>query len=541
MSRYNTKHVTTQVRSPITTAPKPTGRTHTGGDGYARDPRSELFLLAVSYMGDDTYHENATDQYDRLVDLIRELAVGGIHDAQWCQQFLRWLRSEGNMRTASLILAAEYVKARLDAGQRGYNRFAIRSVLQRGDEPAELLAYWLHKHGRAIPKPVKRGVADAMIALGTERNYLKYDSAGKAMRWAHVLNLTHPGDRRASSQQLRGDWQHQLFGHIVAEPYANPEAVLPANLGMLAHRAELMAFPVEQRRAVLATPERLEHAGITWEALAGWLQGPMDAAAWEALIPAMGIFALTRNLRNFDEAGVSDQVADKVAARLADPEEVARSRMFPYRFLTAYLTATSDRWRHPLAKALDHATKNIPALPGRTLILIDMSGSMQSPVSGKSQMQRVTVAALFAAALAYRCGPGNVDVHGFATGVFHQPLPAGGSVLRAVETITRRIGEVGHATFTANAVKATYRGHDRLVIISDEQTQGGNPGAEVPSHIPAYTFNVSGYRYGHGPSGENNRHTLAGLTDATFRMIPLLEAGHNAAWPWENAAASNVA
>jgi hypothetical protein len=52
--------------------------------------------------------------------------------------------------------------------------------------------------------------------------------------------------------------------------------------------------------------DRLAAAGVTWEALAGWLQGPMDKAAWEAIIPSMGVMALARNLRNFDEAGVSD-------------------------------------------------------------------------------------------------------------------------------------------------------------------------------------------------------------------------------------------
>ena len=41
------------------------------------------------------------------------------------------------------------------------------SVLQRADEPGELLAYWLAAHGRAVPKPVKRGVADAAVRLYT--------------------------------------------------------------------------------------------------------------------------------------------------------------------------------------------------------------------------------------------------------------------------------------------------------------------------------------------------------------------------------------
>ena len=43
-----------------------------------------------------------------------------------------------------------------------------------------------------------------------------------------------------------------------------------------------MALPVGERRARAdAGPTGpLARAGMTWESLAGWLQGPLDAAAW---------------------------------------------------------------------------------------------------------------------------------------------------------------------------------------------------------------------------------------------------------------------
>jgi hypothetical protein len=55
----------------------------------------------------------------------------------------------------------------------------------------------------------------------------------------------------------------------------------------------------------------------------------------------------------------------------------------------------------------------------------------------------------------------------------------------------------------------------------------------VPKTVPLYTWNLAGYRVGHGPSGAANRHTFGGLTDQAFRMVPLLEAGASGAWPWE--------
>src|SRR5690606_38818577 len=81
---------------------------------------------------------------------------------------------------------------------------------------------------------------------------------------------------------------------------------IPESLRLLRARAELLALPVAERRGVLADPGRLTAAGMTWEAVAGWLQGPMDAEAWAAVIPSMGYMALLRNLRNFDEARIPD-------------------------------------------------------------------------------------------------------------------------------------------------------------------------------------------------------------------------------------------
>jgi hypothetical protein len=268
---------------------------------------------------------------------------------------------------------------------------------------------------------------------------------------------------------------------------------------------------------------------MTWEALAGWLQGPMDKEAWEAVIPSMGTMALVRNLRNFDEAGVCDEVAARVAARISDPQEVRRSRQFPFRYLAAYQHAPSLRWAYPLEQALGHSLANVPALSGRTLVLVDRSGSMfWSRLSDRSELNRADAAAIFGTALALRAQ--RADLVEFGTGSDAVPFRTGESVLK----ILGRFGELG-GTDTTEAVRRHYDGHDRVLIVTDEQyahNRHGAPTDQIPAHVPVYTWNLAGHRAGHGPSGTGNRHTFGGLTDAAFRMVPLLEAGRNADWPW---------
>ena len=91
-----------------------------------------------------------------------------------------------------------------------------------------------------------------------------------------------------------------------------------------------------------------------------------------------------------------------------------------------------------------------------------------------------------------------------------------------------RFGSLGGTDTDATRCARHYRRHDRVVIVTDEQahySRSRRRHRQVPARVPVYTWNLAGYRAGHGPSGAGHRHTFGGLTDAAFRMVPLLEAG----------------
>jgi hypothetical protein len=155
MSRFNVKFARSAGRGPLATEAVPSGQTHEGGTGYARDARSELFLRATaSFAGEDSFYEEAAVRDGRMRELVSELATDADRFA-WLQGFLPWLRDGGNMRTVPVVLAAEAVRARLAAGLEGGNRQLVGSVLRRADEPGEMLAYWTSRYGRTVPKPAR--------------------------------------------------------------------------------------------------------------------------------------------------------------------------------------------------------------------------------------------------------------------------------------------------------------------------------------------------------------------------------------------------
>lgn len=267
-----------------------------------------------------------------------------------------------------------------------------------------------------------------------------------------------------------------------------------------------------------------------------------DAEIWELLIPNLGIFALARNIRNFDQAGVSSTIKDLVCAKFEDPEVIAKSRMFPYRFLSAYKAAPSLDWGKALEKALDLSCKNVPELPGRTLILIDTSASMGKDVSDRSQVKLYEIGALFAAVLAKR-NPGASETVIFGDSSASFNVKPGDSVLRYVNRVSKANGSVGHGTAIWQAVVESYSGQDRAVIFTDMQTMdtAGKPidnlysyyGSRSASPRRSYVadvkkipfihgFNLAGYTVTTIPPGQG-RFEYGGFTDSSFQLMVELE------------------
>lgn len=552
MSRFNTRGH--QPLNPVATVSSPlrtsTGaantRTFEGGLAWKKDYRTDLFLRASSsfHDGSNRFYETGYKRDETLRQLARQAAI---EDFTWFAQFVKWLRRTANIRTAALMIAADGVKARLEVGGEGVsgadvpdpsvwgtdgyfvpsNRTVIDSVLYRADEPGELLAYWMAQYGRKIPKPVKRGVADAVQRLYGQRSLLKYDTASHGVRFADVLNLVH------ASPDSGKPWQGDLFQFALDRRFGNINGV-PESLDLIRKNDLLRS---EGELSDWLNPDVLAQAGMTWEDVLSAVGSKVDKAKlWEAMIPSMGYMALLRNLRNFDEAGISNTAVQKVVEKLVDPDEVAGSRQLPFRFYSAHKNVTSLRWGHALETALDLCVQNVPVLDGRTLILTDTSGSMGAFMSDKSTLQCLEAAGLFASALAQR-NAGRVDLYQYATSVAPLNVPKGGSVLRMVEGVQRNANRVGWGTDIDGAVRCTYKGHDRVVIFSDGQgtmnKSAQGVGGSVPASIPVYLFNIEGYSASPMPTGGAARFDLGGLSDQTFKLIPLLESGRDGAWPWE--------
>ena len=338
-------------------------------------------------------------------------------------------RVQMKLRHAPLLLVREMARHKT---HRGLVADTLASVIQRADELAEFLAiYW--KDGRIpLSGQVKKGLAAAFPKFD-EYALAKYDRGG-SVKLRDVLFLSHAKPRDAAQA---GVWKKLIWGR-------------------------------------LNTPD-------TWEVALS--SGADKREAWLRLLAEnkLGALALLRNLRNMREVGVEEELV------LSALRSMNAARVLPFRFLAAARYA--PQWEEALDHAMLKCVTGQEKLAGKTIVLVDVSGSMTAPLSRRSQMQR-TDAAYGLAVLLREIGE-KVSVFSFSDDLVEVPARRGFALRDAIDASQRH-----NSTQLGKAVERLNRreSYDRLIVISDEQAHDLVPGPTGKG----YMINVASYKNGVG-------------------------------------------
>jgi hypothetical protein len=228
----------------------------------------------------------------------------------------------------------------------------------------------------------------------------------------------------------------------------------------------------------------------TWEvALSGAggdgaaAQGADKREAWERLLreQKLGALALLRNLRNMREAGVDEKL---VHAALGS---MSAARVLPFRFVAAARYA--PQWEEALEQAMLKCVGGAEKLPGKTIVLVDISGSMTAPLSRRSEMLR-TDAAYGLAVLLREIGE-KVAVFSFSDNLVEVPARRGFALRDAIDGSQRHNStQLGQAVESLNRKEK----YDRLIVITDEQAHD----RVLSPDGNGYMINVASYKNGVG-------------------------------------------
>lgn len=356
-------------------------------------------------------------------------------------------RSEHNLRHVPLLLTAELAK---HGGPIVSD--TIPKVIQRADELSELLSiYW--RNGKSpISKQFKKGLAKAFGNFGAYA-LAKYDRE-KAIRLRDVLFLVHAKPKDEAQAAL---WKQLVDG------------TLPA-------------------------PD-------TWEVALS--AGGNKRETFERMLRenTLGYLALLRNLRNMADAGVDEGlVRDAILARKG------AQRVLPFRYVAA--ARACPRFEPVIDQALSEAISDMPPLPGRTAVLVDVSPSMNATLSAKSDLTRMDAAAALASLI-----HGDLRVFSFSNTVVEVPPRRG---MAGVDAIIRSQPHNGTRLFDAIALVNQEVQYDRIIVITDEQDTGGHTRTCPDPKGRGFMVNVASNRNGVGYGKWTH---LDGFSEGIIRWI----------------------
>ena len=361
-------------------------------------------------------------------------------------------RTNMKLRHVPLLLVREMAR---HATHRSLVAETLVSVIQRADELAEFVAiYWAD--GRApLSAQVKKGLAAAFTRFD-EYALAKYDRAG-AVRLRDVLFLCHAKPVDAAQAAL---WKRLIAGE-------------------------------------LATPD-------TWEVALSTGESAGDKhAAWTRLLSErkLGALALLRNLRNIKDANVEEHLV------LNALDAMKTDRVLPFRFLAAARYA--PQWEEMLERAMFRALADKPRLTGHTVLMVDVSGSMVAPLSRRSEMLRTDAA--YGLAVLLRELAEKVTIYTFSTDAKQVPARRGFALRDAMEA-----SQPHGATNLGAALEAVKDSHDRIIVITDEQSHDRVPAPRAAGYI----INVASYKNGVGYGPWNH---IDGWSESVIDYIRELE------------------
>jgi len=366
-------------------------------------------------------------------------------------------REKMKLRHAPLLVVREMAR---HATHRKLVAETLARVIQRADELAEFVAiYW--KDGRVpLSAQVKKGLAAAFPKFD-EYALAKYDRGGP-IKLRDVLFLAHAKPRDAA--------QAEVWKRLIAEELTVPD---------------------------------------TWEVALS--TGADKREAWERLLreQKLGGLALLRNLRNMREAGVEEDLV------LGALRSMNAARVLPFRFLAAARYA--PQWEEALEQAMLKCVASQEKLAGKTIVLVDVSGSMTAPLSRRSDMQRTDVA--YGLAVLLREIGEKVAVFSFSDKLVEVPARRGFALRDVIDASQRHNAtRLGQAVDELNKNHASdNHGYDRLIVISDEQAHDTVPAPKGKG----YVINVASYKNGVGYGKWTH---IDGWSESVAEYIRALEA-----------------
>jgi 60 kDa SS-A/Ro ribonucleoprotein len=493
-----------------------------GGTAYRLEPAHALAQYAVTGCLNGTFYTTGEMQLDGVLKLCDAVP------AEFVARVAVYARRKAHMKDLpSLLCAVLSIKAP------GLLADVFDSVI---DSPRTLRNFVQIMRSGAIGRKSLGSLPKRLILRWLERRsdeQVFIGSVGNDPSMADIVKMVHPKPASAS--------RAALYGYLIGRDHdaeALPERV--------------KAFEAFKR---IAPHGKGEPPDVPMQMLTAL---PLTKAHWCRIATRSPWQATRMNLNTFARHGVFEdmRVTGLVYDRLRDADLIGKARAFPYQLMAAYVHATEGipgSIREALQDAMEIATRNVPKVDGKVFVLPDISGSMQSPVTGyrkgsSTAVRCVDVAALVAATM-LRTNPATevVPFHDVAIA----PERAGLNPRDSVMTNANRLASLpsGGTDCSAPLMMLNERKAvgDLVIYVSDNESwvdsrrKGRRDGTATMRAWSAFKQRNPAARmicidiqpYGTAQSQDRDDITnVGGFSDDVFNLIAAVARGETAAGHW---------
>jgi hypothetical protein len=422
----------------------------THGGGNAKWVSPELMLkrsVCACLLWENEFYEDGETITKRIKSLVPQC------DPQFVSELAIEARTVMNLRHVPLLLAVEMTKYAI---HKKYVAMTLEKIIQRPDEITEYLAIYFGGSDRRVlksklSKQSKKGLRAAFYKFN-EYSLAKYNQDG-GIKLRDALFLVHANPKTEA--------QADLFKRLADKELKTPDTWEVA-LSAGANKKETFLRLIQEKK--------------------------------------LGALAFLKNLRGMHESGVSESV---VAEYIAN---VDLSKVLPFRFISA--ARMVPQWESVIDIGFLRRTTQMPKLKGKTVVIIDVSGSMYgSRVSAKSDMTRALAACALAAICRELCETSSIYATAGNDGMrIHKtvlvPSRHGMALVDAIHSLSHPLGGGGiFLKQVMDYVRTQEKTADRTIIITDEQdcSQGeeDSPSRALPLGT-GYLINVASNQFGIG-------------------------------------------
>lgn len=473
MSKFNAKKETNKAVS------------YEGGSVYNKNLVEDYLNSLFSSFIEDGFYESRQKKMERFLDLTTEVRN------QLGNEFLAktsvFARNELGMRSASQLIASYLNDDKFD-NKRAY----YRNFCHRPDDVAEIFGA-IDMMGQKRSHATVRGCGDYIAKLN-EYQLGKYKMLGKEYNMYDIINITHTKSASVNSF-MKGE---------------------------------------------IESPD-------TWEVKISTAKTDVERAEeWIRLVQEdkLGYLAMLRNLNNIMNAlsTIGNDglllIEDKIISKLTDEASIKKSLVYPYQIYCAYKNMKA----HPfmIDNALDQAFRiacgNMEKFEGKSVIMLDISGSMENRISFRSNITIKEVGACYAAALYISQ---DCDFVKFGTNAKLCSYNKIDNIFNIISNMCEE-DKCGYGTYIGAAFAELDKKYDRIFIVSDMQIMKEDRNqwwytkmADGPANYndyckeygdtKCYSFDLGNYKTQCANPNNRNVHLVTALNDDVFKFLHLLE------------------